>query len=191
MSSSTSAPPWYRNRFLWVAVILLTVAATAVLLVRSAGSGAGGPTDLTGTLERRLQVILEEADPAAHQGHGDHVHQGAGEAPVVCGVRVYGFEPTTATGVEQVERVYGYHLCGIAEAKRPWDWAVKLVGPVIVELSATPPTIVVAESTAEYTFTERVRQLFPERYQEEALREALGTEAITELRRRYETAAGL
>ncbi len=192
MTTPTRAAPWHRNRFVWVALILLSVSAAAVALVHTAGSGASQATDLNGQLTRRIQVILEQTDPTQHQGHGAHIHQGDSQpAKVVCAARVYGFEPTSATTVAEVNLVYGYHLCGLAEQNRPWDWAVKLVGPVIIGIATDPPTVTVAESTETVTFTERVRQLFPERYQQEALQEAIGSDAMTELRRRYEVAAGL
>lgn len=181
---------WYHNRFVWVAVVLLAVSATAVVLVRSGGSDAS-PTDLRAQLDVRLLTLLEEVEPDQHQGHGDHVNQASGEAKVVCGVRTFGFEPKDATTMADVDRVYAYHLCGVAEPKKPWDWAVKLVGPVIVGLDSEPPTIEVAAATEEISYRERVVQMFPPEYQERAFNEFLTEEGFAELRRRYDAAAGL
>lgn len=165
---------WWRNRFVWVAVILLAVAATVVLLVNTAGSQPAPADDLASQLGRRLVVVLEQLEPEQHQGHGEHAGGLAAETKIVCGVRVFGFEPAEATSVAQVHTAYGFHLCGVAEPNRPWDWAVKLVGPVVVAMGTDPPTVQVAEATNEVSFSDRVGQLFPERYQQEARQESLG-----------------
>lgn len=196
MSSPTGATTtvdrvWYRNRFVWVAAILVLVSVTAVVLVRTAGSGAS-PADLRGELDVRLLTLLEEVEPEAHQGHGDLVNQAKNEsAKVICGVRTFGFEPKEASAVADVDRVYAFHLCGVAEPKKPWDWAVKLVGPVIVGLSSEPPTIEVAQATDTVNFRDRVAQMFPPEYREQAVGEFLDEEDMRELRRRYDAAAGL
>lgn len=186
----SSDQPWYRNRFLWVAVVLLVVAATAVVLVRAGGSNAS-PQDLRGQLDVRLLTLLEEVDPEDHGGHGEHINQAGEESKVVCGVHTFAFEPKTATTMADVDRVYAYHLCGIAEPKKPWDWAVKLVGPLIVGLKSEPPTIEVAEATENVTYRERVVQMFPPEYQDQAFNAFLTKEGFAELRRRYDAAAGL
>ncbi|MGI5215955.1 hypothetical protein [Plantactinospora sp. CA-290183] len=191
MSSPTSAPAWYRNRFLWVAVILVTAAAAAAVLVRAAGSDAD-PADLNGQISKRMQVVLEQADPASHHGHGEHVKRESDKpASVVCGVTVYGYEPTDASTLAEVDRVYGFHMCGVAEPKLPWDWAVKLVGPLIMDMSTEPPGIQVAEATATMRYVDRVKELFPDPWEQQALTTALTDEGMADLRRRYDAAAGL
>lgn len=196
MSSPTAATTtvdhaWYRNRFLWVTVVLVLVAVTAVALVRTTGSGTS-PEDLRGQLDVRLLTLLEEVEPEAHQGHGDLANQANKEsAKVICGVRTFGFEPKEASAVADVDRVYAFHLCGVAEPKKPWDWAVKLVGPVIVGLAKEPPTIEVAQATDTVNFRDRVAQMFPPEYREQAVNEFLTEEGMRELRRRYDAAAGL
>lgn len=193
MFTRESFAGWYRNRFVWVAVILLAVSATAVVLVNSAGSEAG-PTDVKAQIMARMRTVLEQADPAQHQHH-NHVAQatpGIDTKPVViCGVNVYGFEPTGAAALAEVDRVYGFHLCGIAEPDRPWDWAVKLVGPLIMDMSTEPPGIQVVEATENVRFVDRLREVFPDPYEELALKEALTEPEMTDLRRRYDAAAGL
>ena len=87
--------------------------------------------------------------------------------------------------------VYGFHLCGVAEQKRPWDVAVKLAGPVILDMSTEPPGIQAVEATAEIMYVDRLRQMFPARYAELALTEALSPTEMADLRRRYDAAAGL
>ncbi|MEV4500242.1 hypothetical protein AB0J84_31695, partial [Micromonospora arborensis] len=132
---------WYRNRFVWVAVIVLAVSAGAVVLLNRAGPEAE-PADLQGQIMTRMRTALEQADPGQHNHAGHGVQQVATEEkkpPVICGVRVYGYEPAEATALADVQTVYGFHLCGVAEQKRPWDVAVKLAGPVIMDMSTEPP----------------------------------------------------
>ena len=188
-----AARRWYRNRFVWVAVILLAVSVTVVIQVNSGGPKAE-PADLRTQVTARLRTLLEQADPAQHQ------HQHPGQAaqtvdgkptPVVCGVHVYGFEPTGVTTLAEVHKVYGFHMCGIAEPKRPWDVAVKLVGPLIVDMTTEPPGIQVVEATAGVRFIDRLREMFPDPYEELAVKEALAPSELADLRRRYDEAAGL
>ncbi|GIG86776.1 hypothetical protein [Plantactinospora endophytica] len=192
MITRNSFAGWYRNRFVWVAVILLAASATAVVLVNSAGSEAR-PADLRGQILTRMRTTLESADPEQHQHAGHNAQQTTdGEKPaVICGVHVYGFEPAEVSTLAEVKTVYGFHLCGVAEKQRPWDWAVKLAGPVIMDMSKEPPGIQVVEATAEVRFVDRLREMFPDKYEELALKEALAESEMTDLRRRYDAAAGL
>ncbi len=110
---------------------------------------------------------------------------------MICGVRVYGYEPADVTALADVRTVYGFHLCGVAEQKRPWDVAVKLAGPVIMDMSTEPPGIQVVEATADVRFVDRLREMFPDKYEEVALKEALTESEMADQRRRYDAAAGL
>ncbi|MFI7428941.1 hypothetical protein ACIBPB_18310 [Micromonospora sp. NPDC049836] len=194
MISRESFAGWYRNRYVWAAVILLTVSAAAVVLHRSAGVGVQ-PADLEGQLMARMRTTLERVDPGQHNHAGSDVQQagtaGAEKPPVICGVRVYGYEPAAAGTLADVRTVYGFHLCGVAERKCPWDLAVKLAGPLIMDMSSDPPGIQVVEATAEVRFVDRLRQMFPPRYAEPALKEALAAQEMADLRRRYAAAAGI
>ncbi|MFG1869156.1 hypothetical protein [Micromonospora arborensis] len=192
MISRESFAGWYRNRFVWVAVIVLTVSAGAVVLVNRAGPEAE-PADLQGQIMARMRTTLEQADPGQHNHAGHGAQQVAtGEKPaVICGVRVYGYEPADVTALADVQTVYGFHLCGVAEQKRPWDVAVKLAGPVIMDMSTEPPGIQVVEATADVMFVDRLRQMFPAKYAEVALKEALAESEMADQRRRYDAAAGL
>jgi len=182
---------WYRNRFVWMAEILLAVSVGVVALVNPAGSAA----DLPGQITTRMRTTLEQADPGQHNHAGHNVQQVAtGEAAnpaVICGIRVYGYEPAEATALADVRTVYGFHLCGVAERKRPWDVAVKLAGAVIVDMSTRPPGIQVVEATATVRYVDRLREMFPDKYAELALKEALSDSEMADLRRRYDAAAGL
>ncbi|MGC4771225.1 hypothetical protein ACLQ25_19925 [Micromonospora sp. DT44] len=192
MSSPENAARWYRNRLVWVAVILLAVSAGAVVLVRQADQDAK-PADLQAQITARMRTTLEQADPGQHNhaGHGAQQAATEGKPPVICGVRVYGYEPTDAAALTDVRTVYGFHLCGVAEKKRPWDVAVKLAGPVIMDMSTNPPGIQVVEATADVMFVDRLRQMFPDKYEELALKEALTQSEMADQRRRYDAAAGL
>ncbi|TQJ23493.1 hypothetical protein FBZ33_3764 [Micromonospora sp. A202] len=182
---------WYRNRYVWVAVILLVVSAGAVILLNRADPGAK-PADLQGQIMARMRTTLEQADPGQHNHAGHTAQQVTTEKPaVICGVRVYGYEPAKVSALADVRTVYGFHLCGVAEQKRPWDVAVKLAGPVIMDMSTEPPGIQVVEATADVMFTDRLREMFPEKYAELALKEALTDSEMADQRRRYDAAAGL
>lgn len=184
---------WYRNRFVWVAVILLAVSAVAVVLTNS-GRSEAEPADLQGQIMTRMRATLEQADPGQHNHAGHSAQQVATEGakpPVICGVRVYGYEPAEVTALADVQTVYGFHFCGVAEQKRPWDVAVKLAGPVIMDLSTEPPGIQVVEATADVRFVDRLRQMFPAKYADLAMKEALADSEMADLRRRYDDAAGL
>ncbi|GAA4966366.1 hypothetical protein [Actinoplanes utahensis] len=172
--------------------------AAATLLATSAGAFAlsksdAAPVDLRTQIETRMRTVLEQADPGQHQhaGHAVQPSAGAARPAVVCGVRVYGHEPAAATALDEVRTVYGFHLCGVAEQQRPWDVAVKLAGPLILDMTTDPPGIEVVEATAEVKYVDRVWQRFPPRYAEVALAEALSAEQMADLRERYDDAAGL
>ena len=185
MTSRESLAGWYRNRFVWVAVILLATTAGATALLRSDDSD-----DLQTQIMTRMRTTLEQSGPGQHNHSGHTTEQGA-KAAVTCGVRVYGYEPTEVTALAEVRKVYGFHLCGVAEQKSPWDVAVKLAGPVILDMSTEPPGIQVVEATADVRYVDRLRELFPARYAEMAQKEALAEPEMADLRRRYAAAAGV
>ncbi|WP_434740259.1 hypothetical protein [Micromonospora sp. SH-82] len=184
---------WYRHRFAGVAAILLA-SAGVVVLVNVAGPETE-QVDLRGQIITRMRTTLEQADPEQHHHAGHDPRQVAtGEETkpaVVCGVHVYGYEPAEVTALADVETVYAFHLCGIAEQKRPWDVAVKLVGPLIIDMSTEPSGIQVVEATEDVRFVDRLWEMFPARYAELAQAEALGESEMADLRRRYDAAAGL
>ncbi|MFY1636493.1 hypothetical protein ACN27F_24995 [Solwaraspora sp. WMMB335] len=194
MVSRETVTRWYRNRFVWVAVIMLATSAGAVALVNTAGSTAD-PADLRGQILTRMRAALEQADPEEHNHAGHDLQQlNIGEETrqaVICGVHVYGYEPVEVTQLADVDTVYGFHLCGVAGPDRPWDVAPKLAGPLIMDMSVEPPGFQVVEATAEVMFVDRLRQMFPHKYAELAMTEALADSEMVDLRRRYDAAAGL
>ncbi|MEV5630936.1 hypothetical protein [Micromonospora tulbaghiae] len=194
MTSRVRVSGWYRSGFVWIEVCLLA-ASIGVAAVVTSTTPKTDPAALRQEILTRMRTILEQADPT-HHGHAGHTapQAPAGEqaAPaVICGVHVYGHEPTGATTLADVRTVYGFHLCGVAEQKRHWDGAVKLVGPLIMDMTTQPPGIEVVEATADIRFVDRLREMFPDKYEDLALREALPTSEMADLRRRYDAAAGL
>ncbi|GAA2885057.1 hypothetical protein Acy02nite_79380 [Actinoplanes cyaneus] len=183
-----------RSRYVLAAAVLLAGTLGAAALARSDRSPAE-PADLQAQITTRMRTALEQSDPGTHHhaGHGTQQApaQGAAEPAVICGVRVYGYEPAEAARLTEVRTVYGFHLCGIAEPGQPWDVAVKLAGPVIVDMSTDPVGIQVVEATAEVKYVDRLRQMFPEKYAQLALTQALTEAEMADLHSRYSTAAGL
>ncbi|WFF05811.1 hypothetical protein O7622_22475 [Micromonospora sp. WMMD1076] len=194
MMSRTGVSGWYRSRFVWIEAGLLA-ASIGVAAVVTSTTPKTDPADLHRQILTRMRTTLEQADPTRHHHAGHTAPQApAGEqaAPaVICGVHVYGHEPTGAATLADVQTIYGFHLCGVAEQKRHWDGAVKLAGPVIMDMTAQPPGIEVVEATADVRFVDRLREMFPDEYEDLALREALPASEMADLRRRYDAAAGL
>ena len=189
MMSRASFAGWYRNRYVWVAVILVTVSVTAAMLVNTSRP----EQDLQGQIMDRMRTTLEQTNPDQHNhaGHGAQqatAKQGAKPA-VICGVRLYGYEPAEATALADVRKVYGFHLCGVAQQGYSWDVAVKLAGPVTLDMSSQPPGIQVVEATETVKFVDRLKQMWPARYADLALKEALTESEMADLRRRYDDAA--
>ncbi|SDS50378.1 hypothetical protein [Actinoplanes derwentensis] len=171
-----------KARHLWVLVTLTSVSAGVYAL-----AGTDEPADLRGQITTRMRTTLEQSSPDQHQ----HAGHGAAEGTVICGVRVYGYEPAGAATLTEVKTVYGFHLCGVAGQKQPWDVAVKLAGPVILDMSTDPAGIQAVEATETVRYVDRLWQMFPPRYAEMAVKEALSPQEMTDLRRRYDAAAEL
>src|SRR5688572_14801022 len=186
MISRESFAAWYRNRFVWMAETLLVVAVGTVAMVNSEPS-------LQEQIATRMRTTLEEVDAGQHNHAGHNLQQvsaGAAKPEVICGVRVYGYEPAEATALADVRTVYGFHFCGVAEQKRPWDVAVKLAGALIFDMSTEPPGIRVVEATPTVRYVDRLHEMFPPKYAEMASQEALPASEMADLRRRYDAAAG-
>jgi hypothetical protein len=182
------------SRYVWAAAVLLTGTLGAAALANSDRSRAE-PADLRAQIITRMRTTLEQSGPETHNhaGHGTPQASvgGAAKPAVICGVGLYGYEPAGAARLADVRTVYGFHLCGVAEPKQPWDVAVKLAGPVILDMSTDPAGIQVVEATAEVKYVDRLRQMFPDKYAQLALKQALTETEIADLRGRYSTAAGL
>jgi hypothetical protein len=186
-------PPLARRRWFLPSVCAVAViAVAAVVLVRLdvIGGSSASPGPVSDQLARRMATVLEQLPPEQHDGHGGHAGTGHEPAKQVCAARVYGYEPASAATVDDVVTVYGFHLCGLAEPGRPWDWATKSVAPLVMRFDTEPPTVTMAEATPDVPYRERVEQLIPARYQRLALEGALEPKALADLRRRYAAASG-
>ncbi|GIE85781.1 hypothetical protein [Actinoplanes regularis] len=181
-----------RSRYIWAAAVLLAGTLGVAALADSDRSRAE-PADLQAQIVTRMRATLEQSGPETHNHAGHGTQQatagGAAKPAVICGIRLYGYEPTGASRLAEIRTVYGFHLCGVAEPKQPWDVAVKLAGPVILDLSTDPVGIQVVEATAEVKYVDRLRQMFPDKYAQLALKEALTETEMADLHRRYATAA--
>nr|BFE76165.1 hypothetical protein GCM10020092_094660 [Actinoplanes digitatis] len=60
---------------------------------------------------------------------------------------------------------------------------------MILDMSTEPVGIRVVEATADTKFVDRLREMFPPKYAEVALKEALSDSEMADLRRRYDAAA--
>lgn len=195
-SSAPSEPPRWRRWLPRIIAVAVLGAVAALLLVRLDVIGGGGSSAarqssaVDAELARRMTTTLEQMPFTQHQNHGGHLVGGDQQVKLVCAARVYGYEPATAATADEVVTVYGFHMCGVAEAGRPWEWAMKLVAPLVMRFDTRPPTVQMAEATAEVTYQDRVRQLIPEQYQQLAFEGALSARAMADLRRRYAAAAG-
>src|SRR4051794_12167862 len=101
-----------------VLAVLLTVAIGLLLWLNGIGRSdepARGPVAIRAALAQQMRVVLERLPPQGHQGHGGPVGPAS---PIVCGTRVYGYEPADAATVGDVVTVYGFHLCALAETGR-------------------------------------------------------------------------
>ena len=177
-----------RPQILVLAALLAVVIALTVWLagVGRAGETARGPAAITAALAQQMRVTLERLPPQGHAGHGG----AGGSSPVLCGTRVYGFAPADAASVEEVDTVYGFHMCAVAEPGRSFDWTTKMVAPLVMRLGQGAPKLDIAESANGVSYQDRVRQLFPPAYRTAALTQALEPAQLSELRRRYAAVAG-
>jgi hypothetical protein len=182
----------------WLALGAAVIAAVAVVGVlysvseRSPAPTTGpGPSTVNDRLAAQIVTTLEKSTPAQHEAHGHHEIASAapeGKKPdaVYCTAEVYGFEPATATSPEEVTTAYGYYLCAVREEGRPWDYAQKLVGPIVFEPRTDPPGVHVIEGGDGYQ--DRLRALLPEQYRQRATVGFSNGANIAGVRTRYDRA---
>ena len=193
MSTDVDAPPpptrSGSGRYVWLAGGLVVVLVALFGLFRLGAFGGSGdpPADYPSQLSARLVGLLEQM-PAEGHGHGHATAEDAKGTSAVCGVRVFGTEPADADALDEVDKVYGYHMCAMAEPGLDFLLSYKLTGPIAVTLAADPPKIEVAEGGQDYQ--RRVRELIPAPYTEQAYNASLTPEGMRELIRRYDEAAG-
>ncbi|NUW32471.1 hypothetical protein HTZ77_13675 [Nonomuraea sp. SMC257] len=163
------------------------VAAVAAALVLLAGVGVvlgvqqAGRHDLERSLAGQVTALLERATPAEHHEHGHDFGEDAGR--VVCAVEPFGFDPPDARAVSQVRWVYARHMCAVTGTGTNWAMSVRASGPIAVRLGGAP-WVRVPEPGPGYP--DRVREIVPERYHEEAFEEFADEGVIEAARDRFE-----
>ncbi|MEV4410728.1 hypothetical protein [Catellatospora sp. NPDC049609] len=162
-----------RRNAWWLVPELLALALVAVL------SLVARPAELDQVLAERVSAILTASSPAEHHAHG---HDVAAEDTVLCTAETMGTEPAGATRVADVRVVYAYFFCAAGEPGQPWDFAARISGPVVVELTE-PPAVRIAEAGLGYQ--DRVRAMLPDRYEDWAFSGFRDKELPTALQRRY------
>jgi hypothetical protein len=195
MTTSVDIGRSRQPRWRWLAALALLglVVAGAVLLRLTAGSApptAGDAAPLPEQLADRVVSILEQATPQEHTDHGHHL-AGATNG-LVCVADAFGYEPASATSIEQVEVVYAHHMCAEVGPGMAWPQAVRAYGPLAVQLT-DPVTVVLPEQALRdqpaATHADRIRAIVPEQYHEQALVTRFNDEVAEALRQRFESVA--
>ncbi|MGW2155271.1 hypothetical protein [Nonomuraea sp. NPDC001699] len=136
-----------------------------------------GSARLDQELAAQVTLILERATPEEHHDHGHGF-----ESRVVCAVEPFGTDPPDASSLAEVRWVYARHLCAIVGESRDWAMSVRASGPIAVRLGVPPQVKVPADGPG---YPERVRELIPGRYHEEAFAEFSDEAAIDAARARF------
>ncbi|MEU6711155.1 hypothetical protein ABZ897_06700 [Nonomuraea sp. NPDC046802] len=137
-------------------------------------------SQLNQELAAQVTLILEQASPGEHHAHGHSF-----DSRVVCAVEPFGTEPADATSLVQVRWVYARHMCAVTGQSTDWAESVRASGPIAVKISI-PPEVRVPAPGAGYP--DRVRQLIPARYHEQAFAEFSDDAAIDAARERFNQA---
>ncbi|MEQ4715697.1 hypothetical protein [Nonomuraea sp. B19D2] len=128
-------------------------------------------------LAAQATLALEQSSLDEHHAHGHDF-----ESRVVCAVETFGTDPPNATSAVEVKWVYARHMCAVTDAGTDWATSVRASGPIAVRIGI-PPLIRVPEAGMGYP--DRVRQLIPARYQDEAFAEFDDEDAIDAARQRF------
>jgi len=160
-----------------IAVVALIPVAGVALFV---GLHQAGRSELRAQLGAQVTDILERSTPAEHHEHGHEFGEQAGR--VVCAVDPFGYDPPDATTAAQVKWVYAQHMCAITGPGTGWAVSVRASGPIAVRLGDQP---LVRVPTPGAGYPDRVRQVIPERYHDEAFGEFADDDAIEAARRRF------
>ncbi|QSB16420.1 hypothetical protein JQS43_09130 [Natronosporangium hydrolyticum] len=170
-----------RRRGLQLAALLVVVAAVVVAVgLRLVGPAedqpaapvAGGDDrPLPEQLADEVVTLLEGASLAEHAAHGHHFDEDA--HGIVCAADTLGFEPTTASTVDEVETIYAHHMCAEYGPGLYWPDALRASGPLVVELDTAPASIMLPEQALVgeegVTHADRVRSILPEEYHEQVI----------------------
>lgn|GEM_PF-1086396 len=149
---------------LWWLVPEVTAAAAVAVLFAVTVATTPSPAELRARLTDRVVAILENASPAEHHDHG---HDIGAEDRVACVAEVYGTDPPDARRMDAVRTVYAQYLCAAGPPGTRFELSAFSSGPCAVRLS-TPPVVTIPRSGTGYP--ERVRELLPDQYEEQALK---------------------
>jgi hypothetical protein len=163
----------------WIVPEVLVLALLGTLLA----VGVGRPVDVRAELADRVATLLEQSSPAEHHDHG---HQVTAEDKVFCEAEVIATEPPTVTDIADVAKVYATFFCAAGRPGMEFMWSSRASGPAVAELDRNPAVVRVPAAGEGYQ--QRVRELFPDQYEDRALKINISQEAARELRRRYEEA---
>jgi hypothetical protein len=155
-----------------VTLASLTLAGVMFFAARQPSS------QLNQELAAQVTLILEQSSPDEHHAHGHSTF----DSRVVCAVEPFGTEPADATSLVEVRWVYARHMCAVTGAGTDWASSVRASGPIAVKIDI-PPQIRVPSPGEGYP--DRVRQLIPARYHEQAFAEFEGEDAIDAARERF------
>jgi hypothetical protein len=156
-----------RGRLRWLAVALVAV-VVVVVAVAMARTGSGGGDPLLDQLATRVVAAMESATEEEHAAHG---HNFDHESTIACAAEAFGFEPPEAESVDEVRVIYAHHMCAMHGDGYTWPQSIRAAGPIVVELTdpVTIRTPEMIEASAEMNYADRIRQLIPERYHDQAL----------------------
>lgn len=149
------SPPGRRRRW-WLRWELALVAGIVLVALPFLGSFSSG---LNAEAAAAASAAIEKVSPAEHHNHG---HEVTAEDTVICGVHVFGFEPTTASAVAEIETVYGYYFCAVGQPGTRYEDSGRSDGPVVVRLGPHPVVSIAAPGAG---YPERVRAMMPDRYE--------------------------
>jgi hypothetical protein len=175
---------WLPRIFAVVVLLAAGVFALVRLEVIGGPSAAERAATVRAALTQRMTTTLEQMPATGHAGHGATDTKGT----TVCGVRVYGYDPKDAKSADDVDTVYGFHMCAVAEQNGTWDFATKFVAPLVMKFDTTPPSMQMVEATETVSYRDRIFQVLPAEYQQAALTTALEPAAMADLRRRFDAA---
>ena len=164
--------PWW---LAWEIALVAVVAAVAIPF------GAAGSGVVPGELAALTAAAIEKVSPAEHHAHG---HTVAATDRVICGVHVFGFEPSTATKLADVHTVYGYYFCAVGAPGLTYDASARADGPVVVQLGPTPVVRIVPAGAG---YQERVRAIMPDEYEAACFAGLPDPAVATAVRARYES----
>ena len=179
MSKPIDAWREFYRRAWWLVPEIVALLAAAVMLPAAGFGTTRAPDPVRAALADRIVAAMEHASPAQHHEHG---HDSA--ATMACVVEVYGFDPADATTEAQVRTAYGYIFCAAGTKDIPYEYAAKLAGPVAADMRVTTPVVHIAQSGLGYP--ERVRELMPDRFEQQALTGFTDHSVPGRLRPRYE-----